>query len=339
MKVGMVGINNLKNAVMKKIFAFLILSVAVASCYKDYIKDFTFDSVYFTYQIDTRTMVVGEGTKIEIGVALAGVMENTRDRDVLFSINNTLVTPAILTAMNAGATYIKNAVRSVTTLLPLPTNYYTLSDNSTIVIKSGQHSGFVVIKVDSATFLADAATINAAYALPLYITSADADTILESKRYSVIGIKYENMLFGNYWHGGVTTVKNPAGVTIQTITYYTTIPTPETNIWTLTTVAPNVLVTNGYSNVTTTKKEMTLKLDGSNIIISSNAGSTFTILPDGTSTFNRAKLLQDRKIILSYKYVNLAGNTCYAQDTLTFRNRIRDGTNEWQDEDPSHYFK
>ncbi len=61
------------------------------------------------------------------------------------------------------------------------------------------------------------------------------------------------MLFGNYWHGGVTTVKDAAGTTIQTITYCTAIPTPENTIWTLKTVAPNILVTNGYSNVTTSK--------------------------------------------------------------------------------------
>lgn len=27
----------------------------------------------------------------------------------------------------------------------------------------------------------------------------------------------------------------------------------------------------------------------------------------------------------------------YVTDTLTFRNRIRDGVNEWQDENPDHY--
>ncbi len=64
--------------------------------------------------------------------------------------------------------------------------------------------GSVVMKADSAAFLADAATINAAYAIPLYITAADADSILEPKRFAVIGLKYENMLFGTYWHGGVT---------------------------------------------------------------------------------------------------------------------------------------
>jgi hypothetical protein len=324
---------------MKKILALLILSIALVSCYKDYINDFDYDAVYFAYPFDVRTMVVGEGMNVEVGVALSGVMKNTRDRDVTFSIEDTLIKPEILTAMKGGATYIKNSVSSVTALLPLPTNYYTLSDNNKIVIKSGQHAGSIVLKADSISFLADAATINATYALPLYITAADADTILDPLRYSVIGIKYENMLFGNYWHGGVTIIKDPSGNVIDTIIYPTAIPTPENKIWKLTTVAPNILTTNGFSDITTSKSEMSLTLDGTNISISNAVGSSYTVMPDGASTFNKAKLLQGRKIVLSYKYVNLDGNTCYAQDTLTFRNRIRDGVNEWQDENPSHYLK
>ncbi len=77
--------------------------------------------------------------------------------------------------------------------------------------------------------------------IPLYITAADADSIIEPKRYTVIGMKYENMLFGNYWHGGVTIVKDASGITIQTINYYTTIPVPANKIGRLTTVAPNAL--------------------------------------------------------------------------------------------------
>lgn len=333
----MVGINNFKNAVMKKIFALLILSIALVSCYKDYIKDFDYNSVYFPYQINVRTIVVGEGMKIEIGVDLGGVMKNAMDRNVVFSVQDTMVTAKKLTLMKAGATYIKNAVSSVTTLLPLPTTYYALSDNSKMVIKAGQMSGSVVFKADSVNFLADVATINPNYAIGLYINSADADTILPLKRYAVIGIKYENMLFGNYWHGGVTTVDS-AGTIVKPITYITTIPTAEVNIWTLTTIAPNVLVTNGYSNVTTAKKELSLTLNGSGITIGSGVGSTNTYQADATSTFNQAKLLQNRKIVLSYKYV-VGVKTYHAQDTLTFRNRIRDGVNEWQDENPSHYTK
>jgi len=325
---------------MKKIFAFLILSVAMVSCYDEYIKDYDYSAIYFPYQIDVRTFVVGEGMKIKIGTSLAGVMENTKERNVDFTIDNSLITSASLAAMKASSSvYIKNAVAAVTTLSPLPANYYTLSNSSRMVIKAGEHMGSVVMKPDSAAFLADAATINAAYAIPLYITSADADSILEPKRFAVIGLKYENMLFGNYYHGGVTLEKDPSGNPVDTIPYYTSIPQIEIKTWALKTVAPNALEVKGYSNNSSTKSELVLTLDGNNITVGSATGSTFTYQPDGASTYNRPKLLQDRKIFLSYKYVNAAGNTCYATDTLTFRNRIRDGVNEWQDENPSNYTK
>jgi hypothetical protein len=335
--MGWLELNNFKKAIMKKIFSFLILSLLAVSCYNDYIKDFNYDGVYFTYQVDVRTLVVGEDMKINFGVELAGVLQNKRDRIVQYQIDNSLLTPSTLTQMKNGASYIKTAMAPVSALQLLPASYYTLSDNSKFVIKAGQYSGAITLKPDSTAFLTDASTLIPNYALPLRITKADADTIVQTKNYEVIAFKYENMLFGNYWHGGVTIVKNLGGVPIDTIYYYTTIPVVETKIWTLKTVSPNSLVANGYSDQTTAKNEMTLTLNGTNITVSSAVGSTFTVIPDGASTFNRAKLLQDRKIVLSYKYINASGNTCYAQDTLTFRNRIRDGINEWQDENPSHY--
>jgi len=322
---------------MKKIWIVLLLAVALGSCYEDYITDFDYDGIYFPYQTDVRTFVVGEGMKIEIGAALGGVRENTRDRIVTFSLDNSLVNAATLTAMKGGAQYIKDAVAPVTTLLPIPANYYTLSNNNTMVIKAGQHMGSIVMKIDSAKFLADPKALYANYAIPFNMLTADADTILEPRRTAVIGLKYENMLFGNYWHGGVTTEKDAAGTVISTTAYYSAVNQPENKTWKLTTVAPNELVANGISANTSAKQEMKLTLDGANILVSTMAGSTFPVTANGASTFNRAKLLQNRKILLNYKYVNAAGNTCYAQDTLTFRNRVRDGVNEWQDENPANY--
>lgn len=320
---------------MKKLLYFLILLALSSSCYDDYIKDFDYNAVYFTYQTDVRTLVVGEGMKINIGVALGGVRENTIDRDVTITVNNSLVTPEILTTMKNGLSYIKQSVEGVDNLLPIPTNYYTLSSNN-IVIKAGKHIGTAVLKVDSTNFLSDPSTLNATYALPLYIANADADTILEDKRYTVIGLKYENMLFGNYWHGGITTVKDATGTIVETINYFTRIPAPEGTVWRLTTVAPNKLVTNGYSNNVTSKPEILLTLNGSNITVGSADGSSVTVEPDGESIFNRSKLLQDRKLFLNYKY-RIDDKTYHVKDTLTFRNRIRDGVNEWQDENPAHY--
>jgi hypothetical protein len=209
-----------------------------------------------------------------------------------------------------------------------------------MVIKKGWHNGTVVIRPDSVNFLNDSVkTIMASYALPFYITDADADSILESKRSNVVGLKFENMLFGNYWHGGAALINRP-GLSDTTIIYKTTIPTAEANIWKLTTTGPTTLVTNGYYNQTTAKAELKLVQKGSKIYVSAAAGSTFAYTPEGESVFNAPKLLQNRKLILKYQYTN-AGNgwTYHCTDTLTFRNRLRDGINEWQDENPSHYGK
>ena len=325
---------------MKKILAILILSVALTSCYEDYIKDFDYTAIYFPNPIDVRTVVVGEGLKVNLGAALGGAMENEFDRTVNFSINNGLVTPALLTSMKSSTyAFIKNAVAGLTELQPLPTNYYTLSNNSQIVIKKGWHTGTVTLKVDSIAFLSDPETIKAKYVLPLYINTADADTLLESYRSLKVGIKYEHMLFGNYLHGGVTTVKDASGQTINTIKYITARTQGDTKIWQVTTLSPNSVVTNGYSDKTSTsKKELVLTLSGTNITLGSASGSTNTYEANGSNTYNGAKLLQDRKIILNYKYT-VGTDTYSCQDTLTFRNRIRDGVNEWQDENPSHYGK
>jgi hypothetical protein len=321
---------------MKKIFVLLMLSIVMVSCYDDYVKDFSNNAVYFSNQTDVRTFVVGEGMQIKIGVAYGGGI-NKVTRNVTFELNNSLITPQILATMQAGTAYIKDAVSTVTTLLPLPTTYYTLSNANTMVINAGENAGYITIKADSAKFLADAATLKANYVLPFNITKSNVDSILVPKRYMVLGLKYENMLFGNYYHGGITTVKDANGIVVKTTTYQTTIPVPESQIWKLTTVAPNSLTINGYSDQTTTKAEMMITLNGGNVTVSSVTGSTKVILPDQTSTYNQNKLLQNRKIFLNYKFVNADGTTSYAKDTLTFRNRIRDGVNEWQDENPSHY--
>jgi hypothetical protein len=62
---------------MKKILALIVLSIAMVSCYEDYIKDYTYTGVYFPYQVDVRTFVVGEGMKIDVGAGLGGVRQMT----------------------------------------------------------------------------------------------------------------------------------------------------------------------------------------------------------------------------------------------------------------------
>jgi hypothetical protein len=324
---------------MKKILMLLICGFAVSACYDDYILDYEYDAIYFPYQHDVRTFVVGEGMQIKMGVALGGVRENDRDRVINYQLDNSLISPATFAAMQGSSSgYIKNSLG--TELKLLPSDYYSVSNASQIVIKKGDHSGTITVTPDSAAFLADPDALTATYAMPLRIISADADadSVLSTKDFAVIAFKYENMLFGNYWHGGKTVVKDPMGTPIDTILYYTTIPQPEAKVWKLSTVEPFALTSNSVSDLTSSVPEMKLTLDPSgNVVVSSVAGATYVVEPDGASVFNKPKLLQDRKILLNYKYQDALGNTYHATDTLTFRNRIRDGVNEWQDENPDNY--
>lgn len=150
---------------MKKILAIFLLAVTLVTCYPDYIKDFDYTSIYIPIQLDVRTFVVGEGMKFNIGVELGGVRDNTRDRIVTYKVDNSLITPSVLDKLKGGPAYIAAATANVSTLLPLPANYYSLSNPTQFVIPKGDHTGVVTIKPDSLKFLADPATIAPVYAL------------------------------------------------------------------------------------------------------------------------------------------------------------------------------
>jgi hypothetical protein len=338
MKAGHRGINTLKVTIMKKFLAIMILIIALVSCYDEYIVDYPYNAVYFMYQVDVRTFVVGEGMKIQVGVTIGGIRENTKDRNVSFVLDQSMITPAMLTKFKtASQSYIKDGVTPVTAFQLLPANYYTISDPGTMVIKKGEHMGAVTIKPDSARFLGDPVTRYATYVLPFKITSADADSVLSTKNYEVVGLRFEHMLFGKYWHGGVATINVP-NKPDSIYKYRMIVNQPENKTWTLVTNSPTTLYATSYMDQLTSKNEMMLTVNGTNVTISSVTGSTYEIIPEGSSSFNAPKLLQDRKLFLSYKFTNPATGWIYhCKDTLTFRNRLRDGINEWQDEDPSHY--
>lgn len=322
---------------MKKIALLFLGASLLTSCYDDYVQDFDYTGVYFAKQINTRTVVVGEGLKVEFGAVLGGVLENKYNRNVNFTFDNALVTQQVLNAMKSGAPYIKSSVEGVEQLQPMPTDYYTLSNPSSIVIPKGDHLGKITIKMDSAKFLADAATLRAQYVLPFKIVSADADSIIPSMSTSVLGLHYENMLFGNYWHGGVTVIKDKSGNTLETLRYETTIPQAESKVYTLTTVAPHSLETNKISNGDIKGNlKLTLQPDGT-LLVEKGSKSAITILSSEGSKYNQAKLLQDRRLLLNYQFETPDGNLYHVSDTLQFRNRIRDGVNEWQDENKENY--
>lgn len=329
---------------MKKyLFISLASLLGLTSCYDDYVKDNPTQAVGFANQTDVRSVIVGEGMKFSTGVALGGIIDNDRNRLINYEIDYSLVNDETLSAMKSHLfSYIQDLCKPIDALEALPADEYRLRPDGgvdgVVLIREGSHLGQIVIKVDSVKFLSDASRTTPRFVIPLRLTDGNDTGLIEGKTTSVIGVRYENMLFGNYWHGGETVVTDASGQEVNRIQYYTTVPQADTKVWTLTTVEPMALTANavgGELNGSSAQLKLIQGADGQ-ITVASVDGALYEVEPDGACSFNRAKLLQDRKIFLKYKYEK-DGLTYHATDTLTFRNRIRDGVNEWQDENPENY--
>ncbi len=349
------------NAMKNVKFLAAAAALACTGCYDDYVKDFEYTGIYMPYQYDLRTFVVGEGMRFDIGVVLGGTTANDRDRNVRYTVDPALVTGNLApllasddeemepftafevmsgasTSGSVSQSYVTEAVKAskIADLTPLPAEYFSMSDPERMVVRAGRHTATVTVTADE-RFLADAnASSKPYYALAFRIEEADADVIPSEKSFAVIAVRYENMLFGNYWHGGATTVKNDAtGEIVEKDEYPLEIPHDESRIYTLTTVAPDALTTSRLGDWEGSLR-LTLREDGQIAIADADGKRTIEPFGDGCY-FNRAKRLQDRKLILNYKFANGDGTTTYIEDVLVFRNRVRDGVNEWQDENPENY--
>ncbi len=322
--------------------AIIILAAlfALTSCYGSYIKDSTSQGVGFANNVDVRTVVVGEGMKFSTGVALAGIINNGEDRTVNYTVDESLVGENALSAMKLNTlSYINELTGEITALKTLPSSEYSLindgGQDGVTVIKKNTHLGKITVQMDSAAYLAGSASLVPDFVVPLTITSGNGLDIIAGYESTVIGVRYENMLFGNWYHGGKATLEDGS----KTQTYPTVIPQSTNKVWTLTTVSPHSLTANavaGELNGSAAQMKLTLSPDGS-VAIESVPGATYAVEPDGESSYNRARLLQDRKVFLNYKYTDSEGKVWHATDTLTFRNRVRDGVNEWQDENQENY--
>lgn len=194
--------------------------------------------------------------------------------------------------------------------------------------------------MDSLAYFAGSASTAPDHVIPIRITGAGDTGLIEGLETTVIGVRYENMLFGNWWHGGEAVVVDSEGGE-ENIYYHTEIPQSDNLVWTLTTAGPHTLTTNAIGNEqnsSTPKMLITIDEKTGEVTVASAEGSPYTVEPDGESSYNRAGLLQNRKVFLNYKFTK-NGATWHCKDTLTFRNRIRDGVNEWQDENPDNYAK
>lgn len=179
---------------MKKIvLPIIIIAFLLTSCYEDYVKDYPYTTVAFsnatggatTPNTLFRTVVIGEGLRLDAGVYLAGVRDNTKDRWVDFVIDPTLLDDE---------KYSNYAL--------MPESYYSMTEKSRLVIPKGSFVGKTTIVLDSARFTQDPMSSKNHYAIPLRITSTSEDSILSTQSFQILVIKYINAFEGFYEQSG-----------------------------------------------------------------------------------------------------------------------------------------
>ena len=341
---------------MKRIAAFILLLSCLTSCYEEYVKDFDYSSIYITYQYDMRTMVVGEGAKFDITASLGGVINNAADRAVKMAVDESLVTSDLSSFAPAGTVaspftaydifngatpdvgmlYHAEVQRTFATfgveaLRPLPKEYYTVSGLDGLTIGKGRSTAAFTVSATDA-MCNDNEAIKPIYAIGVKLQSADADTILQGRNFCVIAVRLENMFYGNWYHGGSYVVKDASGKVVEEKSYPFSIPQEDAKVYALSTVTTHSVKTN---KIIQQAGSLVLTFNGSDITVTSD---DVELVPDGRkSYYNEAKLLQNRELYLNYTFRNADGGTTEVSDVLYFRNRIRDGASEWQDENPEHY--
>lgn len=341
---------------IKKLAPLALLPLLLSGCYKDYTLDYDFTAAYIAYQYDLRTFVIGEEGKFDFTVALAGVVDNTKDRTVEVELRDELLSEDLsqyttefgvssFTALDGlngkggfgdlSQKYVTEGVSGLTSLTPLPSEYYTVDGLDRMVIKKGRHTSAVTIKATPA-IEEDPDAFRPYYALGFKLNKADVDSVLCEKSFEIIVVKCENKFFGNWYHGGKTVIKDDAtGNVVSEDVYDLVIPQADSKVYSLTTVDAATVKTD---KIGAGAGSLLLKFNGNEITVSSADGSKeIKPIPDQPSVYNDAKLLQDRKMTLNYSFSNGDGTTTYIYDYLEFRNRIRDGINEWQDENEKNY--
>lgn len=184
--------------IITKFVLFVSLVVTFVSCepYEDYIYDYEYSAVYFGAQKPLRTLVTRESSEkldFKLGVVLAGLRENKTDQWATFEI-----APDLLTTV-AGA--------SAFTLMPADWYSFSIAENK-ITIPKGKFMGDFTISIDKAKMGADPLALTNKYAIPVRILDSSADSVLSTKNYTILVVKFISENSGTYYVRGMQSEYN-----------------------------------------------------------------------------------------------------------------------------------
>lgn len=303
--------------------------------------DYAYPTVYFPYQTPARTLVLGDydltdntkdnNLQFSIGVTMGGVYENKKDRNIKYVVDETL-TNNLYTSTNVK-------------ILPLPAAYYTLTPTGTVTIPEGKLSGYIDVQLKDA-YLNDANSYQVVYVVPLKLTDANGDSILQGKpnisnpdirlasnwelvprNFTLYGIKFINPYHGKYLLRGRDVTKNGTGTQVDAVVYHAKFVEDNAIRLVTTTGRMKAQFTAAIRKTSGGQGNFTAELtfaDNGDCTITSTATSALPVT--GTGKFVReAETWGEKKrnvIYLNYQVTDAAhSETHQINDTLVIRDR------------------
>ncbi len=220
---------------MKKTFIITLLAALVTGLFTSCengeweFPDYEYTAVYFAYQSPVRTIVLGEDVfdtsldneyKCQIMATMGGVYSNNKNVEIGIRVDNSLCNDLIYNNTDQD-------------ILPMPSNYYSLSSDK-IIIEKGKILGGVTVQLTDA-FFNDPKSLETIYVIPVVMTGVvNADSILsgipmvdnpkrgvagdwdvQPKDYVLYAIKYINKYDANYLRRGVDVISGGQSGTIK----------------------------------------------------------------------------------------------------------------------------
>ncbi len=335
---------------MKKLFVILLI-VGIAACENQEVTfpDYDLKAVYFPVQLPIRTLSLGEDRLdnsldkqyiFDIGATIGGMYENKREWTIDYVVDPSL-TNDVYTNTDPNLK-----------IIPLPTEYYTISPLNKIIIPKGEFNGRIRIQL-TRDFFDDPLALTGQYVVPLRMTNTSADSILlgkpatdnpdprikadwESakfpKNWTMYGIKYVNAYHGTYLHrGNDVRVITETGNVHDTVYFGDIFGHREKDpLINLTTLGITKARMNGLGNLSGEGRSLVLNFDNENgksgsITISPCDDADYEVTGTGryfdkASSSETWSFLMWQAMYLNYTYQDNT-YTHNIRDTLVFRDR------------------
>jgi hypothetical protein len=328
---------------MKKILYILSIVALLFGCENHDIEfpDFAYQTVYFPFQTPVRSLMLGDEVlgnnaidlehAFSIGASVGGAYKNEKDRVLTVELAPEL------------ASNITNG--SGDTLQLLPSEYYNATFDN-IIIPAGSFFGQMRVDLTDA-FFADSLSTVMHYVVPVRITDAAGDSILNGepvssidspdpriaddwkvtpKNYVLFGIKYINATHGVYLlRGKRTNTTNAEDVVVYSTRFIDDNDKTKLNTKSLTESYMSTVGGGANKESSNAKYSMVLAFNESENSVSVSQKDTSTVSVSGTGKYyskadSEAESMSGKKhrtLYLDYTYDDGA-NTYHVNDSLVF---------------------